>query len=677
MVEPAERDRCLAVLTRRLPVALIAVLVACTYGATETLVTIDTDAPIDRALTITVQASGATMASGDAGIQVIRGGANPTATLPGSFGVVPNGASSGSVTLTITAQLDGNSSQPPIAFRRIARFSFVAHSTTAIPVFLAIGCGNLTTGCTQATGSQCTVSEYCEEQGQTCGDDGHCVSQQVVPTPSDGGLLVVSRESGVGDAVGPPPDATVESGVNDVVAPRPDATVPPSDASDAASGPRFDSAVPCDAANAIQCGPICIDPTIDANNCGGCGVVCPVACSNRACVTAAAVNGSRYATCAVLSDGTVRCWGIQNGNELGLQRYSYPRPRVVPGLANITQVVTGQDHGCALVADHSVLCWGDNTAGQLGDGTVAQRTTPLVGPVPGLTDAVQLSAGRSHTCARRMNGAVVCWGMSEGGETGPPTSTMCVVRQADADAGQVANMVPCATAPTAVPGIATASEISSGVSHTCALVSGTVLCWGSNSQDQLGYTSSGTCYQVSAQPDAGMGPSLSCSPTPTAVSGITTAVHIAAGGLQTCAALADGTISCWGHDDEGQLGDGMLNDRTTPALVTTSSHTPFNASVTSLAGGFDHMAVLAADGTIYTWGNGSSGQIGNGMTQNAAYPFHVPGVTSIIAGGLGWYHTCAILQGGSLECWGNNADSELGNLGMGGPNGLTPTVPFW
>ena len=302
---------------------------------------------------------------------------------------------------------------------------------------------------------------------------------------------------------------------------------------------------------------------------------------------------------------------------------------------------------------------------------------PLVwDPCRGFSTPSNSPSGRSHTCARRMDGTVACWGQNEGGETGPPTGTMCVLRPADADAGQVANVVPCTTSPTPVANVTGATQVTSGVSHTCALVGGSVFCWGSNAQDQLGYATSAMCYQTSQQPDAGMGAPFPCSTSAQMVPGITNAIHIAAGGLQTCAALADGTISCWGHDDEGQLGDGMRTDRLAPAPVVTAAMVHFTLSVASLEGGFDHMAALGTDGTIYTWGNGDDGQIGNGMTQSSLAPFQVPGMTDVSSGALGWYHTCVISQAGVLRCWGNNSDSELGNNGMG-MNGLTPIAPFW
>ncbi len=155
----------------------------CTFGATEVLVQLGTDAPIGRALTIvaTVRAGGSL--TGDGGTHTwLRGGPMGTANLPGSFGVTPGRIGNDSAaTLVVTAELaPGSAGEPPVTFRRVARFRFTPHTQTVIPLFLPIACGNASADCVNPS-TPCTVSARCEELGQTCGDLGTCVSETVVP----------------------------------------------------------------------------------------------------------------------------------------------------------------------------------------------------------------------------------------------------------------------------------------------------------------------------------------------------------------------------------------------------------------------------------------------------------------------------------------------------------------
>jgi alpha-tubulin suppressor-like RCC1 family protein len=82
----------------------------------------------------------------------------------------------------------------------------------------------------------------------------------------------------------------------------------------------------------------------------------------------------------------------------------------------------GGAHCCAVLADATVRCWGDNVAGQLGDGSTSDRSTAVT--VPGLSQVVQLTTrGNGHTCARRTDGTLVCWGLNATSQLGDGTMT--------------------------------------------------------------------------------------------------------------------------------------------------------------------------------------------------------------------------------------------------------------
>ncbi len=116
-------------------------------------------------------------------------------------------------------------------------------------------------------------------------------------------------------------------------------------------------------------------------------------------------------SCVLLIDGTVACWGRQELGEIGNGRRGRDAvrvPTVVAGLGNVVQVVTGEGHTCALVRDGTVRCWGWNEMGQLGNGAEGNASVPM--PVAGLTGVARVAAGYHHTCALQSNGALWCWG---------------------------------------------------------------------------------------------------------------------------------------------------------------------------------------------------------------------------------------------------------------------------
>src|SRR5438876_1878896 len=195
-------------------------------------------------------------------------------------------------------------------------------------------------------------------------------------------------------------------------------------------------------------------------------------------------------------------------------------------------------------------------------------------------------------------------------------------------------------------GVATAVEL--GSFYSCSLLQdGTVRCWGDNSAGQLG---DGTTTNAS---------------TPVAVAGIGGAVAVTGGGFHTCARFLDGTLECWGRNDFGQLGD--------PATTSFNSVTPvrvtgITSAIAVAAGGF-HTCALLADGTVRCWGENDFGQLGNGTSDPAPgtpttfnpSPVTVSGIPTAVAISAGGWHTCALLRDGTVQCWGENTYGQLGN----------------
>jgi alpha-tubulin suppressor-like RCC1 family protein len=281
-------------------------------------------------------------------------------------------------------------------------------------------------------------------------------------------------------------------------------------------------------------------------------------------------------------------------------------------------VVAGEEHTCALLRRGSVTCWGGNTLGQLGDGT---RPTASAGPVTvkSISGAVGIAAGRFHTCAVLRDGAVRCWGANDTGQLGHASAELSDI-------------------PVAVGGIASARAVAAGQAHTCALLNDrTVRCWGWNEAGQLGQGLPGGSFAV-----------------PAVVEGISEAVTLGAGGLQSCAVLVDGTQRCWGTDGPPRT-EHRFAMRTPVPLET-----PGIAGALAVAPGLAHNCILLRVGTVRCRGNNSEGQLGDGTFESSRLPVPVTGVAAARAIVSGDAHTCVLVADGHVHCWGSNASAQLG-----------------
>jgi len=329
------------------------------------------------------------------------------------------------------------------------------------------------------------------------------------------------------------------------------------------------------------------------------------------------MGGVAY-NCALLSDGTAKCWGYNSYGQLGNGTTTRSTtPVSVSGLSNAVAIATGRYHTCALLNDGTAKCWGYNIYGQLGNGSTNTSTTPV--SVSGLHNAVAITTGAYHTCALLNDGTAKCWGYNNYGQLGNGTTTNSAT-------------------PVSVPGLSNAVAIATGYYHTCALLSdGTAKCWGYNNYGQLG---NGTTTD---------------STTSVSVSGLSNAVAIATGYYHTCALLNDGTAKCWGYNNYGQLGNGTTTDSTTSVSVSGLSN------AVAIATGLYHTCALLNDGTAKCWGYNNYGQLGDGTGNTSYTPVSVLWLSNAVAIETGDYHTCALLNDGTAKCWGYNNYGQLGN----------------
>ncbi len=184
-----------------------------------------------------------------------------------------------------------------------------------------------------------------------------------------------------------------------------------------------------------------------------------------------------------------------------------------------------------------------------------------------------------------------------------------------------------------------ATTVSGGSLHTCAVTTkGKPLCWGSNSNGQLGNNSA------------------TDSDVPVAVYGLTKGVKaVATGYAHSCALTTKGKVWCWGDNNYGQLGDNTTTDSLKPVAVYKLT------GVKSISAGDYTTCALTTKGTVKCWGYGANGELGNNATLNSSQPVGVYKLKHVTALTNGSFHACALVSGGKPVCWGYNSVGELGN----------------
>ncbi len=213
-------------------------------------------------------------------------------------------------------------------------------------------------------------------------------------------------------------------------------------------------------------------------------------CGSDACQTVTQVGVGGSFACALISDGTMRCWGRNNFGQLGqggTDTMGRLRPTAVPGLSGVTSISVGANHACAIIGSGSTAiakCWAYNADGELGLGTsdttgIMGRTTPT--QVPNLSGILQLAASEYNTCAVLADHTAKCWGgdcsngnFGDGTNVSSRTSPSTVCTTGNVDSAHCVAMT----------GI---NQITPGDFHACTLKSdSSVRCWGRNDSGQMG-----------------------------------------------------------------------------------------------------------------------------------------------------------------------------------------------
>ena len=368
-------------------------------------------------------------------------------------------------------------------------------------------------------------------------------------------------------------------------------------------------------------------------------------------------NGS-YHSFGLTSDGRIYAWGRNTSGELGigttLARSNVPiavKTTGTPMDGKVVKQVEGGgryegSHSIALASDGTVYTWGLNQYGQLGNNTTTNSRSPIAVQVAGTPLAgktiVQIAAGADHSLALDSDGALYAWGSNAYGQLGNGTTTNSSVPVAVKIAG------------TPLAG-KTIVQIAAGANHNMVLTSdGAVYTWGWNYHGQLGNNTKTNSNTIVA---------VQTISTPIAGKKI---VKIAAGQGHSLALTDDGMVYAWGRNDTGQLGNNATTDAMLPVAVTVTGTPMSNKTIVEIASGARHSLAIDSSGKVYAWGHNGSGQLGNNSTVNALTPVAVqaPADKNIIqVSGSGWLgaSSSALASDGTVYSWGRGFDGQLGD----------------
>lgn len=363
-------------------------------------------------------------------------------------------------------------------------------------------------------------------------------------------------------------------------------------------------------------------------------------------------------TCAVDDDGGVLCWGNNDQGELGTGSFATRAyPVDVHGVHHQASAISLAAETACVVQSSNVKCWGQGYLGQLGQGRKERRYYPVVADRFG-TGVVKTAHTRNSTCAVYENGDVKCLGNNDSGDfgTGASGASLDAVRSQisgvrdivggsahfcvldndgyvscvgnNTNTGALGDSTTTSRSTYArVPGLSGGHRaLAAGPVSNCAITADEgVICWGS---------------------------------TPTRIDGLGSPVSaIAVGSQHACAVTTRGTVSCWGQNGSWQLG------RSSPSSsVNTALEVEGLRDVRRVAAGEAHTCALLSNGSVKCWGRNQNNELGNGTKTNSAQPVDVAGlnlgVVDLVVHGK---TTCARTTSGAVKCWGSNANGITGD----------------
>jgi alpha-tubulin suppressor-like RCC1 family protein len=299
-------------------------------------------------------------------------------------------------------------------------------------------------------------------------------------------------------------------------------------------------------------------------------------------------------TCVTTDGSRVLCWGFNSSGQDGDGTFTNQLvPVYVKDLSGVVALTAGSLHTCALTNAGEVWCWGDNTFGQLGDGTTENRNVPvMVKDLPG--KVISFTGGEDFTCAQLENKEIFCWGKNDTGQLNDGTTTN--------------HLLPVISKLELIQ-----NEISGGQTTLLGEAAGDVAQWNELKSAEVSNLS--TSLSISAN-------------------------RFAPGG---CAVTVSGEVQCWG----GDLKSAAVEKASSTLLVGT---------------GMEHSCAVNTDLTVSCWGDNQYGELGNGTKVANSIAVNVKNLSDVGNLAVGAHHGCVLMgDGNTVKCWGWNTYGQLGD----------------
>jgi alpha-tubulin suppressor-like RCC1 family protein len=286
------------------------------------------------------------------------------------------------------------------------------------------------------------------------------------------------------------------------------------------------------------------------------------------------------------------------------------------------------NHTCARRIDGAVFCFGTGGSGRLGNGATLNQNRPV--RAGAASNWERISVGGSHVCGIKTTGNAWCWGLGSSGQLG---------------AGNLDSQ----SLPAYVDLTRTWLRIGAGEAHSCAIESnGTLSCWGRNNSGQLGR---GTTSATESLP-------ATVSVDPAALVPDANWSEVSVSRDTTCAIQSGGKIHCWGVNSNLQAGRPTTGNVLVPSPVERSAGVA-DSDWKSVTVGLVSCG-LKQDDSLHCWGRNSENQLADGTTTSSAYTKAILPGTTWKQVATGFQHLCGIQSNGTLWCWGRNASGQVG-----------------
>lgn len=365
-------------------------------------------------------------------------------------------------------------------------------------------------------------------------------------------------------------------------------------------------------------------------------------------VSWSSISAGQNLTAALKSDGTIWMWGSNSNGQLGngsLTPTLVTTATQIGTASNWKMITAGANHIMAINASGQLFAWGGNGNGQLGNGSTS---TSVLSPIliPSTVPWISVSGGFNFSLGVKADGTLWSWGLNTSAQLGKGNTNNVAANLSPAQIGTETNWV-----------FANAGN----VSGAAVKADGTLWMWGDNAFGQLG---------------KGNNSSGSQNYTPAMVSGGDwTCIGHGSGSVHVVALKSNGTLWSWGRNNEGQLGNGTNT-------VNVSNYSPAQIGNDQIwvlcSAGYNHSAALHVDGSPWTWGDNSSGQLGLGYFGNTPPVFSPTQVFTVryqdpldivIDISCGWNHTGVVKDYRERVCvTGLNTSGQIGDGTSGSAN---------